>query len=198
MHILVCHSVLGLREVELECATMLREAGHVVSVPDLFGGARATSIADGAAIVAALGWPAVVEPARSALEHLPNTAVLAGFSMGVGVASQLLAERSEAAGAIFFHALPSLPADIRPGFQFQVHAGGLDREFVSEPAISKLKQDARARRSHAQVFTYPGAEHFFTDRLSEEHNAAAAQICWQRALDFLGTIATQEDSGLGN
>jgi dienelactone hydrolase len=189
MHILLCHSVLGMRDVEQEAVEILRAGGNFVSAPDMFGGARATSIDEGAEIVARLGWTSVCRRARSALENLDEHAVLAGFSMGVGVAAELWAERPKASGALFFHALPRLPKNMRPNFPFQVHVGQLDTTFASEQLVEQLGVSAQDAKAGAEVYRYPFAKHFFTDRESVDHDGDAAAICWQRSLEFLGRIA---------
>src|SRR5690349_11957837 len=116
LQVLLCHSILGLRDIEHEAAEILRRAGYSVKIPDLFDGATAASIPEGAEIVARLGWSKVCERAEMAASVLQPEAVLAGFSMGVGVVSELWRRHRLAAGAIFFHALPTIPLDARPEF----------------------------------------------------------------------------------
>lgn len=142
MHVIVFHSVLGVRDVEQEAADLLRAQGHSVSVPDLFGGARAASIDEGAEIVSSLGWETVCRTAGSALERLPVDTLLSGFSMGTGVASHLWPSRPRAPGAIFFHALPTVPLGLRPLFPFQVYVGAEDSVFASAGALARLVNDA--------------------------------------------------------
>ena len=93
------HSVYGLRPAIVDAAEMLRAAGHRVVVPDLYGGPVAGSIEEGFAISRRVGWPAILGRARAAVGELPAGAVLAGLSMGAGVAGELLAERPETGAA---------------------------------------------------------------------------------------------------
>lgn len=37
----------------------------------------------------------------------------------------------------------------------------------------------------AEVFTYPGVGHFYTDASQPEHDARATDLTWTRILDFL-------------
>src|SRR3954463_6644964 len=189
MQILLCHSVLGLRDIEREAANLLRGAGHFVSAPDLFGGATAGSIPEGADIVARLGWARVCERAELAVGELQPGAVLAGFSMGVGVVSELWRRRRLSAGAIFLHALPTIPVDVRPAFPFQVHVGANDIEFAALPAIEDLRESSRILGVSGEVFRYTGAGHFFTDRMLPEFDQAAASITWERVSQFLDILS---------
>jgi dienelactone hydrolase len=188
MQVLLCHSVLGLREAEREAADALRAAGHSVSVPDLFGGARAASIDEGAAIVEHVGWTSVCARAQDALGDLPATTVLAGFSMGVGVASELWRNRPNAAGAVFLHALPTIPAEVRPRFPLQVHVGEADAMFANAAAIESLAERSEALGASLNIFRYPRAGHFFTDRTLPEFDQPASIATWDRVLEFLAML----------
>ncbi|MEU4746710.1 dienelactone hydrolase family protein [Actinosynnema sp. NPDC023658] len=39
-----------------------------------------------------------------------------------------------------------------------------------------------------QVFTYPGAGHFYTDADSPDHDEQAADLTWRRVLTFLDAL----------
>jgi dienelactone hydrolase len=192
--ILLCHSVLGLRDVEHEAADLLAHQGHVVSVPDLFGGAIATSIDEGAEIVARIGWPTVCAIAEEALKGLPIETVLAGFSMCVGVASELWSRRPRSAGAVFLHALPTIPSNIRPAFPFQVHVGANDDMFADAASLKDLNDRGRELSVAAEVYRYPGAGHFFTDTTLPEFNQNAARLTWERVIDYLARLDADHGS----
>jgi dienelactone hydrolase len=185
MNILICHSVLGRRDVERAAAELLSGIGHVVSVPDMFGGATATSIDEGADIVARLGWHRVCAVAERALSELTPEAVLIGFSMGVGVASELWAKCGMPAGAVFLHALPTLSANAQAGFRFQVHLGGSDAAFADASAVEAMRILAERLNLPAEIFRYPGAHHFFTDRTMSDYDHNASTTTWERVIDYL-------------
>jgi dienelactone hydrolase len=179
---------LGLRDVELKTADRLRQAGHTVATPDLFDGSTAASIDDGAKIVQRVGWPTVVAAAERELKELPPETVLTGFSMGVGVASELWSKRPLSAGAIFLHGLPSIPANVRRSFPVQVHVGEKDSMFADPEAISRLDAQARAVGARMQVYRYPQATHFFTDETLSDFNGPAASLTLERVVAFLANF----------
>ena len=189
LQILLCHSVLGLREVEREAADLLASWGQTVAVPDLFNGATAASIDEGAEIVAHVGWATVCRRAAEALTDLPVDTVLAGFSMGVGVASELWASHPLSAAALLLHALPTIPKNVRPAFPFQVHVGGSDGVFADELSRQELQDRARTLGLMAEVFCYHGAGHFFTDKSLPEFDPNARNLAWERALEFLARLS---------
>ena len=183
-HVVLFHSMLGLRPVEQLAAERLRQAGHQVTTPDLYLGRTANTMAEGYALMDDVGWSAITRRAREAMRGVPADSVLMGVSMGVGVVSSLWAEWPQTAGVVLLHAVATLPADARPGLCLQVHAGEAD-EFAPLPELAVLQSSATDAAVAAQVFTYPGVGHFYTDPLLPEHDAHAAELTWQRILSLL-------------
>ncbi|MFE6038245.1 dienelactone hydrolase family protein [Streptomyces sp. NPDC056452] len=184
VHIALFHSVLGLRPAELLAAERLRGSGHEVVTPDLFGGEIASTLDEGFRLVDRIGWATVLTRARQALKGMPEEAVLAGVSMGTGVVSDLLPERPATGAVLLLHAVVDLPASARPGLRVQVHAAEPD-DFASPERMGALHGSARKSGAALEVFRYPGAGHFYIDRDLPDHDPAAAELTWQRVLDFL-------------
>jgi dienelactone hydrolase len=175
------HSVYGLRPAVVAAAEMFRAAGHRVVTPDLYGGLVAGSIEEGFAISADVGWAAIMGRAREAVRELPGDAVLGGLSMGVGVASELHAERPDAAGILMVHGVGRVACRV----PVQVHVGDMDAMFPPSEVAAW-----RTGVEEAEVFSYPGAGHFFTDPGpgAEEFDEAAAELTWRRAVRFVGEL----------
>jgi len=186
--IVVFHSVLGLRPVERGFADRLREAGHHVGTPDLYGGRTASTLDEGFALKDAIGWETIVGRARDAVRDLPAETVLVGVSMGAGVVQEVLPGRPHTAGVLLLHALGALPASIRAGLPVQVHVA--DPDPIAPPAQVVAWREAAARAgAEARVFTYPGIGHFYTDADGPDHDEPAAVRTRRRVLDFLSAQA---------
>lgn len=186
-HVALFHSVYGLRPAVLAAAGLLREAGHHVTAPDLYGGQVAQSIDDGFAISDRIGWPALMQRARQATRDLPADTILAGLSMGAGVAGELLAERQEAAGLLLLHGTGGDPSTVPSGLPVQIHVGENDAMFP--PAkVAAWHGAMTAAGAAVEVFSYPAMQHFFTDSEAPEFNAAAAKLAWQRSSRFVGRL----------
>ena len=99
--VVLFHSVLGLRPVELAAAEMIRAAGHTVSAPDLYDGAIADKVEQGMKLKDEIGWLRICEPAKSALADLPVSTILVGFSMGCGVVASIWPERPSRGASCF-------------------------------------------------------------------------------------------------
>ncbi|MEV1008094.1 dienelactone hydrolase family protein [Streptomyces sp. NPDC049881] len=185
--VVLFHSVLGLRPVELRAAERLRAAGHEVVTPDLFAGATAPTVGEGVRLLDGIGWAAVTGRARRALAGLPDTAVLAGFSMGAGVVSSLWPERPAAAAVLLLHGAAGLPSAVRPGARVQLHAAEPD-PFAPPERVAALRAAAREAGVELEVFRYPGAGHFYTDAELRDFDPAAAGLTWERVAGLLSGL----------
>jgi dienelactone hydrolase len=182
--IVVFHSVLGLRPVELRFADRLRAAGHQVTTPDLYDGRTASTLDEGFALKDVVGWETIVRRAREAVRELPAETVLAGVSMGAGVVETVLPHRPGTAGVLLPHAVGALPAEVRAGLPVQVHVA--DPDPIAPPAQVAAWHGAATRSgADARVYTYPGIGHFYTDADGPEYDSSAAGLTWERVAEFL-------------
>jgi dienelactone hydrolase len=183
-HILLLHSVYGLRPAVLAAADRLRAAGHQVTTPDLYEVPAVDTVEDGFAVLDKIGRTTVLDRARAAAAGLPAETVLAGFSMGAGVAGALLAERPEAAALLLLHGTGGDPASVRPGLPVQLHLADPD-EYEPQDEVDDWQRAMTAAGAEVAVHRYPGAGHLYTDPGTPDHDAPATALTWDRALAFL-------------
>ncbi|MGX1508022.1 UNVERIFIED_CONTAM: putative esterase [Streptomyces graminofaciens] len=144
----------------------------------------------GSGFVEGIGWSAVIERARHALDAMPDETVLVGVSMGTGVVSDLWAERPGTAGVVLLHATADIPDSVRPGLRVQLHAAEPDR-FAPSERVAAMTRTAREAGVDLEIFRYPGAGHFYTDRDLPDYDPQAAELTWRRVLDFAGQGRTE-------
>lgn len=185
--VVLFHSVYGLRPVEFDAADRFRAAGHEVITPDLYAGRRASSIDQGFGLMEQIGWPLICERAARAIDDLPDSTVLAGISMGAGVVSNLWPRRPHTRGVLLLHALVDIPGNVCRNLPVQVHVADPD-SFAPVKQLSAWQARAAELGIAAQVFTYPGVGHFYTDTGLPDYDATAAGSTWQRSLAFLDAL----------
>ena len=181
------HSVLGLRKVERAAADRMRSAGHSAVTPDLYAGLAASTILEGFELMRTVGWEAICGRARAALETLPETAVLAGHSMGAGVVGSVWPDRDLSAGIVLIHGLAEIPQNVRRGIPIAVHVADPD-QFAPPEELARWTAMAEKAGAVADVCTYPKVGHFFTDETLSDYDPAATDQTWERVLSFLNAI----------
>ncbi len=182
------HHALGLTPGIVAFADELRRAGHTVHTPDLFGGRTFDTIEEGMGYVREIGFDEVIARGSQAVEVLPEDLVYAGFSLGVVSAQKLAQTRPGARGALLFYSCipvsefsPSWPERV----PVQIHGMDADPYFVDEGDIDAARALV-AEAEDAELFLYPGNQHYFADSTLPSYDADAAALLRQRVLDFLG------------
>jgi len=189
--VVLFHHVRGLTDGVLAFADELRAAGHTVHTPDLFGGQRPGSIEDGMALKEAIGDEALFERADQAVAGLPAGLVYAGISLGVIFAQRLAQTRPGARGALLYEACIPVTGEWAfgpwPGsVPVQVHGMDKDPFFALEGDIDAARELAEtAGPGLAEVFTYPGDGHLFTDSSLPSYDADATALVVRRSLELL-------------
>jgi dienelactone hydrolase len=186
-HIVLFHSVYGLRPAVLAHADRLRAAGHRVVTPDLYGEPPTDTVEAGFVLFDKIGRDELLRRGRAALAPLPPQTVLAGWSMGAGVAGALLAERPDAAALLLLHGTGADPAAVRPGLPVQLHLADPD-EYETPEEVAEWQRAMTGAGARLEVFRYPGAGHLFTDPDVPDHDPRAAEQTWERTLTFLAGL----------
>lgn len=186
--VVLFHHSQGLTPGIAAFANELRRAGHTVHTPDLFDGRIFASIDEGMSYAAEIGFPdEVIARGTRAAERLPAELVYAGFSLGVLPAQKLAQTRPGARGALLFFSCvpvtefgPAWP-DTVPA---QVHGMDADPIFVGEGDIDAARELV-GQAKDAELFLYPGDQHYFADSSLPSYDADATALLTRRVLDFL-------------
>ena len=189
--ILLFHHALGQTAGFLEFADDLKQKGHTVHTPDLFGGRTFASIEEGVAYAEELGFPdAIIAKAEAAAADLPEALVYAGFSLGAVPAQKLAMTRPGALGALLVYAcvpLEYMGGTWPAGVPAQVHGMESDPIFAGEGDL-EAAQALVAAEPRAELFLYPGDQHYFAERGLPSYDPEAAALLRQRVLEFLDQV----------
>jgi len=186
--VLLFHHAMGQTAGFNAFADELRAAGHTVHAPDLFGGRTFASIDEGMAHVRQLGFDEIIGRGERAANDLPSELVYGGFSLGVLPAQKLAQTRPGAGGALLFYSAvdasefgTSWPADV----PVQIHAMDKDSFFVDDGDIDAARAIVESAED-AELFLYPGDQHYFADSSLPSYDAEATALLTKRVLEFLG------------
>jgi len=187
--VLLFHHALGLTEGVQAFADELRDAGHTVHTPDLFEGRTFGSIDEGVGYASEVGWEEIMARGERAAEALTNELVYAGMSLGVVPAQRLAQTRPGASGALFLYScLPASEFGEWPaGVPVQIHGMDADPIFVDEGDVDAARELVETTHL-AELFLYPGNQHYFADPTLPSYDAEQTRILLDRVRAFLGRI----------
>jgi dienelactone hydrolase len=199
-HVVLFHSVLGVRPGVMDAAERLRGAGHEVEVVDQYDGRVFDDYDEASAWVEGIAFPALMEKALAAVEPLPDGFVAVGFSNGAGMAEYVATQRQVGGVVMAFGALPmqmlgaaEWPAGV-PAQMHHTHGDPVRRQDW----IDAVAHAVTAAGAPLGIFEYPGEGHLFTDpSLPGEYDRQAAETLWSRVLAFCANPARRAAASHG-
>lgn len=185
--LILFHHALGLTDGVEAFAGLVRDAGHRVVVPDLYGGTTFDTIEEGVAHAEETGFEEILATAEAAAQILPGQVVYAGFSLGALAAHKLAQTRPGCNGALLYHhgdvPIETFAETWPSGVDIQIHVSEED-EFFERAVVEEFIEEA-GKCARADLFTYPGSSHLFTDSSLPEYDAESASLVVRRTLGFL-------------
>jgi carboxymethylenebutenolidase len=107
-----------------------------------------------------------------------------GFCFGGGIANYLATRLPELAAAVSFYGAQPRPEEVA-----RIKAPLLIQYAEHDDRINAgaAAYEAALKADHVryQVFTYPGTQHGFNNDTTPRYDKAAAQLAWQRTIEFL-------------
>ena len=191
--VLLFHHALGLTSGCGAFADDLRDAGHVVHMPDLYEGKTFDDLEAGVGYAEdEVGIDTILERGREAAEELPSEIVYGGFSLGVLPAQMLAQTRPGSRGAFLLHSavpLSEFGGSWPAGVPLQIHIMEHD-PFALEGGDLDAAREIVKNVADAELFLYPGDVHLFADRGLPGYDEEAATRMKQ---NVLGLLARADD-----
>ena len=190
--VLLFHHAQGLTPGIVAFADELRAAGHTVHTPDLFDGRTFESIPDGMGFIETTGFDDLRARGIRLADDLPSGLVYSGLSFGVTIAQQLAQTRPGACGALLLYSCVPISGDWAfgpwpDGVPVQIHGMDADPFFAGEGDIDAAREIV-ATVDDAELFLYPGDQHYFSDSSLPSYDAAATKLLTERVLAFLSRV----------
>ncbi|MDR6289698.1 dienelactone hydrolase [Inquilinus ginsengisoli] len=190
--VLLFHHAQGLTPGVRAFAEDLRAAGHTVHTPDLFDGRTFRSIEEGLAHIREIGFDEARERGVRVADGLSSELVYAGFSFGVLPAQKLAQTRPGARGALLFYSCLPISGEWAfgpwpDGVPVQIHGMDNDPIFVGEGDVDAAREIVE-KAEDAELFLYPGDQHYFADNSLPSYDADATALLTRRVIEFLGRV----------
>jgi dienelactone hydrolase len=190
--VLLFHHAQGLTKGVRAFADELQAAGHTVHTPDLYDGRTFETLDEGVAHAGDIGFDALRERGVRVADDLPPELVYAGFSLGVMPAQQLAQTRPGARGALLFYSCLPITGEWAfgpwpAGVPVQIHGMDADPIFMDEGDVDAAREIV-ATADDAELFLYPGDQHYFADSSLPSYDADATALLTKRVLEFLDRV----------
>jgi carboxymethylenebutenolidase len=189
--VLVFHAWWGLNSFFLELCDRLASAGFVAFAPDLYQGRTVATIDEAEALLKqrdAAAMQAIAEGALAYLRAHPavrgDGVAALGFSMGAAWAAEMASAAPDDIPAVvlFYGTVDADFAQARAAYL--CHFGEND-DFEPLDGVGQLEAGMRAAGRYVTLHIYPGAQHWFFETDRPEYDATAAELAWQRTVEFL-------------
>jgi dienelactone hydrolase len=190
--VLLFHHAQGLTPGVIAFADELRAGGHTVHTPDLFEGKTFGSIDEGMGYVKKVGFDDLRARGVKLADDYPHELVYAGFSFGETIAQELAQTRSGARGALLFYSCIPITGEWAfgpwpEGVPVQIHGMDKDPIFAGEGDIDAAREIVE-KVEDAELFLYPGDQHYFADSSLPSYDGEAAALLTKRVLEFLDRV----------
>jgi dienelactone hydrolase len=190
--VLLFHHALGLTPGVTGFADELREAGHTVHTPDLYDGKTFGTLEEGMANAKAIGFDDILDRSIELADSLPADLVYAGMSLGEMAAQKLAQTRPGARGALLFYSCIPISGEWAfgpwpDGVPVQIHGMDADPIFVGEGDVDAAREIVD-KVEDAELFLYPGDQHYFADSSLPSYDAEATALLLERVKTFLAAV----------
>ena len=189
--IVLFHHVQGLTPGVQAMAAELRAAGHTVHAIDLYAGKLPKDFEAGMRMANKLTEDKIQERVEKLFSKLPEELVYIGTSWGAALAQQCAQQRQGAVAAVLLESFVDLDAEWSFGpwpenVPVQIHGMDEDPFFAKEGDLESAQNFVAGQgKDLAQLFTYPGNKHLFTDSSLRSHDPEARALVMERVIKFL-------------
>lgn len=186
--VLVLHAWWGLKPFFKQVCDRLAEQGFVALAPDLRDGQIAATIDEAKALMAKSDGQLIgqiVFTAKDRLREISKGKIGAiGFSMGAAWALIVASAVPDQVGAaVLFYGNEDVDV-AKITAKVMGHFSDND-EWEPNEWVDKKFGEMEAAGVDATRHTYPGVAHWFMESDRPEYDAAAAQLAWERTVEFL-------------
>ena len=193
--VLVLHAWWGMTEMFTGLCGRLAAAGFVALAPDLYGGRTASTIAEAESLLESLDRRQAEAAVGAAAERLLHDPAVTspriggiGFSMGASYLMWLATQQPALGAAVIFYGGSEQDAGLARETQAAI-LGHFAEDDEWEPPVEetlRMQEELRSAGIDMTFHIYPGAGHwFFEENRPDAYNAGAAQLAWERTVEFL-------------
>lgn len=169
----------------------LNDVGFRALAPDLYQGKIAKDTEEANVLMTGLDWGAAVhQDLRGAVQHLKATGsskvAVVGFCMGGALSIASAVHIPELDAAVCYYGIPpkELADPSKISIPFLSHFANID-EWCTPEAVDALEDALAEGKDPFTLHRYDAQHAFFNETRPEVYNQEAAELSWERTLEFL-------------
>ena len=197
--VLVLHPWWGLNADVRTYVDRLADAGFAAAAPDLYDGELATTIPEAERLSDELNEDLADALVLASVDSLgaeigdPSARIAAlGMSMGAAWAVWLPAQRPEVAATVVYYGTVSGPSLSRARTPVLGHFAESD-QFETDETVAAFEATLRTAGREVTIHRYPGTGHWFAEPSTPAYDEAAAELAFERTIDFLRRELLSQD-----
>ena len=187
----VFHPWWGLNADVKAFADRLAHAGFFVLAPDMFGGEVATEIAEAERLAASTDEATADSIAGAALDRLASRSTgparigTVGFSFGAHWSVWSSAHSDRVAASVVYYGTTGGPV-LTTGMAPILGHFAEDDPFETAAGLAAFAAGLRGAGRDVTTYIYPGTGHWFAEPSRDAYRPEAADLAFERTVDFLG------------
>ena len=190
--VLILHAWWGLNRFTIQTCDRLAQAGFATLAPDYYGGQVVETIEEAKAVREKLDRKStqkLVNHAVDFLSGLPSVTgsfiAAIGFSLGASFAIEVARSRNEIIKAVVLFYGTGGGKIEKINATFLGHFAEHDQWGAHPTKVKALEARIRLAGKSARFYTYPETLHWFAEADRPEYKQEAAEIAWERTIEFL-------------
>jgi carboxymethylenebutenolidase len=188
--VVLLHAWWGLDDDVVAYADRLADAGFAVVAPDLFGGAVAQTVEEAERLAGSADDAAVEAFAVGAIDDLAerlgasSKLGVVGYSYGAAMAISMPAQRDRLGPTVVYYGTYTGSILARASGPVLGHFAESD-PYETDDGVAEFEEGLRSAGRDATVHRYPGTGHWFAEPSKDAYRAEAADLAFERTVDFL-------------
>lgn len=192
--LILIHEWWGLNDNVREFAESFAKLGYVALAVDLYGGRSAQTPDEARELATGVrnNLPEAFENLGRALEYLQDSPYVeqdrlasVGWCFGGGWSYEMARNNMGVRASVMYYGRFSPDDDFSNMRALILGNFGKEDRSVSVDSVREFQATLRTLNGNHEIYIYPNAGHAFANSDSQNYNAEAAELAWERTLTFL-------------
>ena len=190
--VLILHAWWGLNRFTIQTCDRLAQAGFITLAPDYYHGQMVETIEEAINTREKIDRKSTQKLVNRAVDYLSSLPSVTGsgiaaigFSLGASFAIEVARSRNEIIKAVVLFYGTGGGKIEKINATFLGHFAEHDQWGAHPTKMKALENRIRLAEKDARFYTYPETQHWFAEADRPEYKQEAAELAWERTIQFL-------------